>query len=189
MAELKPYIMSSSELQEGFWYALPFEAEQLHLQVGEIKESRSSLSVHISEAMEQSSETWHDNAPADALFGEMRQLDIRQKDLVVAERFLIPVNYPTIIVPFATIGSRVLCSMGGDEFELDIIGDLPISQSGMDDAGIIERSSCAAPLARALLGAQANSTVQAEVNDRVIEIDVLAIDQNAQWLAHQVASA
>lgn len=183
MNTLFNYVSSPSELLAEFFYALPYEADQLGVQIIKIRGQRQELSTHIAASMAQSSETWHDNAPADALFQELYQLDNRESKLVVASRFLLRVPYPTPEVTFATIGSRLVCEMHGDEFKLDIVGNLPIYESDTEEEGV-ERGSISAPMPRALLGTVSDQTATVDMGDRLLEIRVLDIDQVAQQTAH-----
>jgi len=185
MSELATYIRSASELQPNFTYALPYESRRLHEQVQGIRDKRHILSGHISDAMEQSSETWHDNAPADALFGEMYQLDSRESSLAVAARFLIKVPYPTAEIGFVTIGTRVECEMAGEVFKIDITGNAPLSRDE-EDHDEVERGSIDAPMPRGLLGALPNTEFVLDINGRTLEIGIVGIDQDAQRLAYEV---
>lgn len=184
MSELLTYIKSANDLDANAVYALPYETLRLEKQLQAIGLSQGEIAGHISDAMEQSSETWHDNAPADALFGEMFQLDKRHADLVRAARRLIKVSYPTDEVAFATIGSRVLCSIGkGEKFHLDIVGNLPLSEEE-EDHDEVERGSISAPMPRALLGVKIGETVAVDLPGRILEVSVANIDQAAQRLAY-----
>lgn len=174
------YITSPTDIDPDKYYGLPHEVRLMEAQIGAIRDSRSELADHIEDAMSQSSETWHDNAPADALFGEMYQLDSRESGLIRASRNLIRLAYPTHDVEFATIGSRVLCSIAGSEFLLDLTGNIPLSGQGHRDDYDVERGSLVAPMPQSLLGAHENTTRSANINDRVIDIKVISIDQEAQ---------
>jgi len=172
------HLISESEITEGYFYALPHEEVMMHRQIDSVKNQRSTLAGNISEAMEQSSETWHDNAPADALFGEMRVLDLHGTKLAVAKRNLVIVHYPEPDFNLVTIGSRVGCLMLGDEFQMDITGNLPIT---LDPGEDIEAGSIDAPMPRALLGAALNSTVGVTINKKEFEVSVISLDQTAQF--------
>lgn len=183
MSENFRYIASATEIDPTSTYVLPYEAVRLLKQLDEIREKRGVVSGHIKDAMEQSSETWHDNAPADALFGEMYQLDTRESGLVTAYKHLVEVPYPTTEVNFATIGSRVLCGMGSDQFHLDITGNLPLNKDE-EDHHEVERGSVAAPMPQAMLGATVDSVVEVKLPGRELEVLILEIDQNAQRLEY-----
>ena len=186
MSEFPEYIDSVDGLKDNYFYALPYEAIRLNKQLQEIINKRRSLAGHISEAMEQSSETWHDNAPAEALFGEMYHLDVRESGLVKAARKVIKVPYPRAEVPFATIGSRLLCSMRGDEFQIDVTGNLPLYGDEADHEEV-ERGSISASLPRALLGAKRGAIVELSLKTKISMVDVLEIDQTAQQHAYEVS--
>ncbi|MBP6961923.1 GreA/GreB family elongation factor [Candidatus Saccharibacteria bacterium] len=171
------HITSASQITEGTFYCLPHEEVLMHEQIGHVKNKRGVLAGDITEAMEQSSETWHDNAPADALFGEMRVLDLHGTKLAVAKRNLVIVRYPEPDFNQITIGSRVGCIMLGEEFEMDITGNLPIA---LKSDGDVEKSSIDAPITQALLGALVNSVVEFTVDGRDIEVIVSTLNQTAQ---------
>lgn len=183
------YIKSAAEIDPDMYYGLPHEVEAMFAQIEGIRDGRGELAGHIEEAMRQSSETWHDNAPADALFGEMYQLDSKESGLVRASRNLIRIEYPTSEVDFATVGSRVLCSIAGGEFFLDITGNIPLSDLTHRDDHDIERGSLAAPMPQSLVGAFAGTTVLAAINEREIEIAVLDINQDAQRIEYGITSS
>lgn len=187
MSESLNYISSADELDPFYSYVLPYEFRRLSKQLAEIRGKRGVVSSHIKDAMEQSSETWHDNAPAEALFGEMYQLDTRESGLVTASKHLVEVPYPNEEIDFATIGSRVLCGMGSDQFYLDITGNLPLYKDD-DDHHEVERGSIAAPMPRAILGARADSVVEVDMSTRTLEVSILEIDQNSQRLEYDTVA-
>lgn len=117
------------------------------------------------------------NAPADALFGEMRVLDLRGLKLAVAKRNLMIVHYPEPDFELVTIGSRVGCLMMGDEFQMDITGNLPINLKPGED---IETGSIDAPMPRALLGASLHSVIGLIVGSRELQVTIISLNQTAQ---------
>jgi transcription elongation GreA/GreB family factor len=177
------YITDVSQLEPSVYYALPHEVAELEREVASIRIHRAELSGHISDAMEQSSETWHDNAPADALFGAMRQLDTREVKLAAASRKIVLLAYPTADLEVVTIGSRVLCLQGSEEFFVDIAGNLPLTRAVHDTD--IEVATVNAPMTRALLGRAEGETVDYEVGSRRFNIAVLAINQTVQQQSYQ----
>lgn len=171
-------------IQDGYRFALPYEIRRAKEQVESIQSLQNNVSKHISEAMEQSSETWHDNAPADALFAEMFLLDTKESGLVQAQKHLVEVSYPAPDIKYVAIGSRVLILEHGDESYIDITGNLPLSNDVTDHDGV-ERGSVAAPMPQALLGALPESIVTVDVaGGRSFEVRVLEIDQDAQQIAY-----
>ena len=169
MSEFPEYIDSVDGLKDNYFYALPYEAIRLNKQLQEIINKRRSLAGHISEAMEQSSETWHDNAPAEALFGEMYHLDVRESGLVKAARKVIKVPYPR-----------------AEEFQIDVTGNLPLYGDEADHEEV-ERGSISASLPRALLGAKRGAIVELSLKTKISMVDVLEIDQTAQQHAYEVS--
>ena len=174
---MKTPILSAEQLTEGDFYALPHEVAFMESQVRDIKSKRVILAGHIKDSMEQSSETWHDNAPADALFGELNMLDGRESKLAVAERRLTVVEYPDPDFSLVTIGTRVGCVISGSSFEIDVTGNLPLT---LPADGEVETGSIAAPMPRALLGAEQEASVEADINGRIIEIGIMSVDQTTQ---------
>lgn len=184
---MENYIRSAADLDPNAVYALPYETRRLRVQLDEIASKRGIVASHISDAMEQSSETWHDNAPADALFGEMFQLDTRESGLIKAARRLIEVPYPTPEVEFATLGSRVKYEIGGDAYLLDIVGNLPLD-SDEDDHDEVDRGSISAPMPQAMLGATPGQSLEVVMPGRSLKIGVIAVDQSAQERAYDEAA-
>lgn len=180
---LDGYITSPGQIIEGQYYALPHELALAMSQIERLQAKRSHLAGHISEAMQQSSETWHDNAPADALFGEMRIIDNQELGMAVATRRLHLVEYPTPDFPFITIGSRATCSVGGDVFEIDIAGNLPVHYDSNSD---VEVGSISAPMPKALLGGEPSKIVEVRIGHRTLQVGILAVDQTSQKLLHNV---
>lgn len=173
----KGVIFSREQLIEAEYYGLPHEVALLREQIEGVDEKLRQIAPHITDAMEQSSETWHDNAPADALFGEVRILDERRGKLIAAKRKLHVVEYPEPDFAKVAIGTRALCEIMGDAFEIDVVGNLPIFHP---DDGDVETGSVDAPMPRSLLGAEEGHIVAATIGERVVEISVLGVDQRAQ---------
>lgn len=171
------YISSPEQLKPGAFYCLPHEKRLLSAQLQDIEAYRHNLAKDIAQAMEQSSETWHDNAPADVLFSDLKQIDKKEMKLLAASRELITVAYPTEAVDFVTIGSRVLCDIGGDQFFLDILGNIPVNGPEIEN---VDQGTIAAPLPRSLLGKKTGEVATADINGRQVTISVVAIDQLAQ---------
>lgn len=127
--------------------------------------------------MHQSSETWHDNAPADAIRHEAQAFLKKRSRIsqILTRRFVL--DYPTPETPFATIGSRVTLSLNGSEpFQIDIVGVQP----GEDGSSELDVCSYRAPLARAVIGKINGETAEADINGRVVTVQVIGVDQIAQ---------
>jgi transcription elongation GreA/GreB family factor len=94
-------------LSEGKVPLLPFEHALLGEQLEQHTADQKVLGRLIFEAMEQSSETWHDNAPADAINHESRTLSKRADVTLSALRDGEALPYPTEEDPRVTLGSLV----------------------------------------------------------------------------------
>lgn len=173
----RTFITSPEQIAPESYYALPHEVVLMRAELDGITLKRSGIAGHIDEAMSQSSETWHDNAPAEALFHEMGLIDRREASLRNAQRRLHVVAYPPIVFRLVTIGSRVICSLGGEEFPMDITGNLPIA---MEEQNGVEIGSIEAPIPRAILGLAAGQTAMADIHGRELPVHVLDVDQLAQ---------
>ncbi len=173
------YVSSPSQLIEHEFYALPHEMRLLEAQLATIRLNRGIIAANIGDTMGESSESWHDNAPAEALFGEMYQLDKREAGLISATKHLTQVPYPNIDIPFATIGSRLTCDISGDIFRLDISGNLPAMAEQIHEKDV-EKGSISAPLPRALLGSRPLEQVRSIIGGQALEIVVVEVDQDAQ---------
>jgi transcription elongation GreA/GreB family factor len=170
------YISSVEQLEEGVFYCLPSDVAQLDSELESIAAQRTMLADELTDAMGQSSETWHDNAPADVLYSLQRQLNQREATMRKAARTLRLLPYPEADLDFITVGSRVDCDMAGDRLRLDIVGNLPIHRPYREND--IEVASIAAPISRALLGKRIGETAIAEIGPtRSTSILIFGIEQ------------
>lgn len=178
----KTFITSPEQIIDGAYYALPYEVDLMERELEAMKLKRGGIALHIEEAMAQSSETWHDNAPADALFGEMGMIDQRESSLRKAKKKLHLLEYPPENLDVVTIGSRALISMGGDEFFMDITGNLPLNMPHEEG---VEVGSIAAPMPRAALGVRPGEAAGLKVENRDLAFTVLDLDQTAQRIFYE----
>ena len=70
-----------NELSSGRLYVTKDELESLHIQLKEKEKQLNEASKLIGEATDQSSETWHDNAPFDVAVEKTKLLDKQYKIL------------------------------------------------------------------------------------------------------------
>ncbi len=172
------YLFSPDQIAEGEVFALPHEVNTMNIELSSIKEMKWKLADAIADVMRESSESWHDNAPANALYEELNAADAKQAQIGKALDYLIIADYPHEGIERITLGSRVLCDIGGDKFFMDIVGNLPAIRDL--EVENVERGSIVAPMSQALLGAFTGESVIADVNSVDIEITVVLIDQLAQ---------
>lgn len=174
----KPNLIRSLEdINERVDYLLPHEVDMLSRQLEDTELELRRLGELKNEAMHQSSETWHDNAPADAIRHEA-QIFLKQRSRIsqiLTNRSVL--DYPTQETPFATIGSRVTLSLNGsDAFQIDIVGVQP----GKDVSDELDVCSYRAPLAKAVIGKIKGEFAEADINGRQVSLGIIDVDQNAQ---------
>ncbi len=169
------YIVSAKDIVEGGVYCMEFEVPLIEARMESVGLAIQDVAVDISAAMDQSSETWHDNAPADAAFAHLNKLDQDKHRLTIAQRRLVQLPYPTPDMGIVTVGSLITCEMKDDEFGLLIVGNAPVHHphdyEGNDIASLV------APIPRALLGLEVGDETNFTVGDRVQSVAVRAIDQ------------
>lgn len=105
-------------ISDGRIPVLPFELELLHAQMRFFIGEQERLGRLLGEAMEQSSETFHDNAPADAIEDDAIVLVKRVAMLQDAIRRIDTFIYPEVRSEIVTLGSLVEIVYGDDEPEV-----------------------------------------------------------------------
>lgn len=144
---------------------LPFEMSALIERFGELVGDQEELSRLLGEANRQSSETWHDNAPGDAINSASHVVSSEARAIQQKIREAITIEYPDETRE-ATLGSLVFVKLRSGA------GPRPVYITGVtrdankippigipDDALVVTIKS---PLARALLGAAEGETVHYE---------------------------
>src|SRR3954467_2351016 len=101
-------------LKEGRNPILPFERDMLVAELEKLGIEQTDLGRLLAEAMDQSSETWHDNAPADAVNNQARLLTQRAEGLIRNLGSALLLNYPDPSDGIATIGSIVQVRYPGE---------------------------------------------------------------------------
>ena len=121
--------------------------------IAELDVQIQALGPEFYDVFNQSSETWHDNAPFDALRDRQSVLDAERQHLKLLLRQSVP-SVPPQKPGVAGIGSTVDLS-GGQRYL--IAGDwTPWAGQTKDGITII---SCQAPLAKVLIGKRVGDTV------------------------------
>jgi len=179
----QPHLISSiNQLQDGVSYILPHELKRVKGILGDTEKELKALGDLRFEAMHQSSETWHDNAPAEAIqhSSEVPRRKRERLTNILKSQFVL--EYPSADTPFVTIGSRALIKLGtGDvePFTIDIVGVQSETPSENPD---MEVSTYKAPLAQAIIGRVVGDKPTAIIGDRELEVEIISIDQEAQRL-------
>lgn len=117
------------------------------------------------EAMQQSSETWHDNAPMDVakLSGELASRKLAEVQVILNQSQIVRIVSDEGIV---SMGKTVSLLVDGNNVTYTIGGyQTPIEW----------RVSYNAPLIRAILGKEEGEVVYFDLNGKNIEIEILGI--------------
>lgn len=168
---------------------LPFEHALLHGELQDLGVAQSALSRLLGEAMQQSSETWHDNAPADAINHEGRILSARAEQIIATLGRVVVVGYPTADDESITLGTIVgIKYQGDDEVEhlllTGVTRNAPHFSFDANIPGPLQIVTAQSPLGSAILGHKPGDTPQYEVRDRML---CVAIDSVQQLKATDIA--
>jgi transcription elongation GreA/GreB family factor len=137
------------------------------VRIAELEKEILDLGPEFYEVFNQSSETWHDNAPFDALRDRQSVLDAELQQLRQVLRNSLP-SVPTQKKGKVGIGSMVLLDNNKKYF---IAGDwTPYAGQVRDDATVI---SCNTPLSLQLLGERTGSRVK--VGKRIHKIEQITV--------------
>lgn len=156
---------------------LPHEIFMLKEKLGSFATEQMRNADLKREAMEQSSETWHDNAPMDAANSAQVALNSRVQPFLHLWMNHLVVDYVPQDTPAVWLGSRARISMGTDEFSVDIVGMQGLYvPRGIDDPEVV---SYFAPLGQSLLSLKVGDVGSYAVRGSLLEVTVLDIDQLA----------
>lgn len=174
-------------IEQGHMPVLAFEVDVARLAFRGMIEEQVALGKAMAAAMSQSSETWHDNAPADSVRHDAEILSKRagQVSSVIHEGVLV--DYPDEFDEVATLGSIVRCHFGNDVaspstlFITGVTRNLPDelqTRLGVEEEPDFTVVSVTAPLGKALLDAIAGDAVNLNLdNGRQISVTVDGIRQ------------
>lgn len=147
-------------------FLLPVDREYALKRIKELERQIQDMGPEFQDVFTQSSETWHDNAPFDALRDRQSVLAAELDEL----RTLI--RHSTLTKPRAkkgTVGVGSIVSLeNGKRYE--IAGDWT-HRAGVHDDGVTT-VSCAAPLAQALLGNKVGDHIAfAKIDHKILQIE------------------
>lgn len=161
---------------------LPFEHAMLSGELQDLGVAQSALSRLLGEAMQQSSETWHDNAPADAINHEGRMLSARAEQLIATLGKAVIVGYPEVDDERIILGTIVgIKYQGDDEIEhlllTGVTRNAPHFSTEADIPRPLQIVTAQSPLGSAILGRKPGDTPQYEVRDRMLRIAIDSVQQ------------
>lgn len=165
---------------------LPFEVSLAEDEFEKHKKEQGLLSAKLGEAMNQSSETWHDNAPAEAITADSKVLAERAKKTIGVLQNSVVFEYPTSDEEEVTLGSLVTYRYKGDEDEskLYITGSTRTVGADIegrlltDDDQELDFATLSSPLVMAMLGKTAGKDVHFIPNGRrPVDLTIVSVDQ------------
>lgn len=177
---------NSSEIKkiinEGYTPVLRFEERVLRAELGRLGLEQDGLSRLLGEAMEQSSETWHDNAPADAVNYQSKLLAGQAETIIGDLKRAVAVDYPRQGTETATLGSIVSVTYGRDYEVSDMLiaglcRKLPKLTEKAPFGDEVEVATIRSPLGAAVLGLAMGDSVTYDANGRKITVVVSKVQQ------------
>ena len=154
---------------------LPFELDLLETQFKLLVEEQEENSRLLSDANNQSSETWHDNHPAQAINERSGRVAIRAQKLQGIMENAIRFNYPDPGSKMITLGSII-------EYrneDSDNIVLLTGATSGPNSVAGTEYHmvSLQSPLGNAILGNEEGCEIAYKVGHKVLTMEVVLVSQ------------
>ncbi len=164
---------------------LPFEVDVAEGEFEKHKREQVMLSAKLGEAMNQSSETWHDNAPAEAITADSKVLAERAKKTIGVLQNSVVFEYPTPDEEEVTLGSLVTYRYKGDkdDSKLYITGSTRTVGSDIEDRlptddQELDFATLSSPLVMAMLGKTAGKDVHFIPNGRrPVDLTIVSVDQ------------
>ena len=161
---------------------LPFEDRDLRRELVGLGEKQAHLGVLLGEARRQSSETWHDNAPADAVNAEGTIVASRAQSIIDALRGALICEYPAGDETTITLGSLVGLRFGNsDELEYYLLTGFsrmaPTFTDGVKTPETFGVATVQSPMGKELLGRKVGDQASYSVNDRQIKFLVGSLVQ------------
>lgn len=146
---------------------LAFEVDVAQSAFQGLVKEQIGLGKALGEAMSQSSETWHDNAPADAVVHASSLVAVRAKRVGSLINNGVVIEYPALDEQIATLGTVVRYHFeGDDEIESILITgatrtlpDEIVESVGLAEGESLSAATVSSPLVASLLGKTAGETV------------------------------
>ena len=180
--ELK-LVLSADQILEGKEYLLPHELELARDELTIIEEKVRIYGENMHEAMSQSSETWHDNAPADAIRHEAQVVMQRRGAVEKLLTRAVRLEYPPTDFERVTVGSRVRVQIDDNPAsDIDIVGAQFASR---EEDGDVLVCTLRAPLVNPILGKRIGDVTTTKINGKNVVITVLGLDQTSQRKTYQ----
>lgn len=145
----------------------------LQAKIDEFKDKQADLGRQLGVAMNESSETWHDNAPAESIADEWRQLVALNTYYLELKNTAGKLKYPKPNESKIVAGSTVNFALDGRNHVYTLVNELSLYA---DKTGLI---SPLAPLGDALMGHGAGDVYQTAIAGVERTIKITDVDQVA----------
>lgn len=169
----------ANAIEKGKVPVLPFELGIAQNSLAGLVRRQAELGKHLGEAMNQSSETWHDNAPAEAVTHEAKIVaSVAQKNIaVINDNELF--EYDEGNDETVTLGSIIDIKYikGGYTAKLFLTGVTREAEGLFDDSDDVEFVTLSSPIGSAVIGKAAGDTAKVSINGRAIDIMIMSVEQ------------
>ena len=168
-----------SLLEAGKTPVLPFEYEQLSEQLARYGTDQLQLGRLLGDAMEQSSETWHDNSPAEAAHYEANLLNKKAEQVISGLGAAALIDYPNSADDKVTLGSLVGIRYQDDdeEFRMLLTGFCRKADVKTDERHDYEVITIKSPVGSALIGKMVGQQIEYLANNRLQRASVSSLVQ------------
>lgn len=149
------------------FYILEEDKQLARQRIAELEREILELGPEFHTALNQSTETWHDNAPFDALREKQALLEAELQGLkLVLQKASVTVPKPKKGI--VSIGSRVRVSLKGKIQQYFLTGHWSYRLGKEIDKAMV--ITCQSPLGQAILGKKPKETVTLAHNGQTLEI-------------------
>ncbi len=170
-AGLEPILFNPRDYDTDIRYLLPHELEALRKAISRMSGEQGELGILLAEAMDQSSETFHDNAPQEVIVAESIVLAKRAEPYIRALGKLQVVQYPLADSTLVTIGKRVNLRLNAAEFSVDVVGASWLYEEANEEN--VDIASYDSPIAKVVLGKSPGELIKTAINDKQTDIEIL----------------
>jgi transcription elongation GreA/GreB family factor len=164
----------ASYIERQYSPILPIEGVLVQARFRQLSERQKELAKDLSEAMSQTSETWHDNAPADVANMASALNAASAEKVISAMRSSVVLDYPQS-VKRGTLGNLFRIATEGDKTRSLFLAGYASDVKEYLKPGI-DVVTLKSPVGNAILGAKAGATIDYHVGRRTLSIALDAIE-------------
>ncbi len=157
--------------QTAVFYVLDEDKTWAREQIATIEKAIQEMGPEFNVALNESNETWHDNAPFDALRDEQALLVADMQNLKQI-LFKATLNVPKARAGRVGIGHRVSVEQNGKTHHYFLAGHWSRHTGHERDGAMV--ISCVSPIGSVLLGAKLGQTVTIPTNNKQVTIAAIA---------------